>query len=58
MPAQNIGSSVQQQLNVAENLGEGPSKYADYNNTGSNEFNLSGTSAFQNVINSRVAENI
>ena len=55
LPATN--QTVQQQLAEADKHGEGPSSYADYNNTGSSSNNEFGT-GIGSAMNARVIENM
>lgn len=58
LPAQN--QTVQSQLAIAEQHGEGPSSYRDYGTTSNpNTSEFSGnTQGFQNAVNARVVENM
>ena len=55
LPAQN--QTVQQQLAVAEQHGEGPSSYRDHDVGGNNDFGGNGQ-GFQTAVNARVVENM
>jgi len=58
LPAQN--QTVQSQMAIAEQMGEGPSKYKDYGTvSASRDHDFSGkTEGFQDAVNARVVENM
>ncbi|KAF1820758.1 stomatin family protein-like protein [Dissoconium aciculare CBS 342.82] len=59
LPAQN--QTVQSQMAIAEQMGEGPSRYQDYGTVKSsqNQHDFSGkTDGFQDAVNARVVENM
>ena len=60
LPAQN--QTVQSQLAMADQVGEGPSSYRDYGTNNANQQSSSefsgNTHGFQNAVNARVVENM